>query len=67
MVYFVDTVCIRVAGVLALTVIDCDMNITPGWETGIHAVFVGIHRVSLLDHQGDPGLDGGLQDSAAQT
>ena len=67
MVYFVDTVSIRVAGALALTVIDRDMDIAPGWETGIHAVFVGIYRASLLDHPGDPGLDGGLLDSAAQS
>ena len=30
MVYFVDTVSIRVAGALALTVIDRDMDIAPG-------------------------------------
>jgi hypothetical protein len=65
-VYFVDTVSISVAGVLALTVIDRDMDIAPGRETGIDAVFVGIHRASLLDHFGDPGLNGGLLDIAAQ-
>jgi hypothetical protein len=56
-VYFVDTVYIRVAGVLTLTVIDRDMDIAPGWQAGVNAVLVGIHRASLLDHQGDPRLD----------
>ena len=65
-VYFVDTVSISVTGVFTLTVIDGDMDIAPGWETGINAVFVGIYRASLLDHPGDPGLDGGLLDIAAQ-
>ena len=54
-VYFVDTVSIRVAGVLALTVIDRDVNVAPSWETGINAVLVGIHDTSLLDHLCDPG------------
>ena len=67
MVYFVDTVCIRVAGVLALTVIDRDMDIAPGRQTGIDAVLVGIYRASMLDHFGDPGLDCRLPDIAAQS
>ena len=65
-VYFVDTVPISVAGILALTVIDRDMDIAPGWETGINAVLVGIDGTSLLDHFGDPGLDSGLLNIAAQ-
>ena len=65
-VYFVDTVSISVAGILALTMIDRDMDIAPGWETGINAVFIGVHRASLLDHPGDPGSDGGLLDVTAQ-
>jgi hypothetical protein len=65
-VYFIDTVSICVAGILTRTVIDRDMNIAPCWKTGIDAVFVGIHRAFLLDHPGDPGLDGRLLNSAAQ-
>ena len=66
-VYFVDTVSISIAGVFALTVIDRDMDIAPGWKTDINAVFVGVHRTSLLDHPGDPGLDRRLPDIAAQS
>jgi len=65
-VYFVDTVSISVAGVLVLTVIDREMDISPGRQTGIDAVLVGIDGTSLLDHFGDPGLDGGLLDIATQ-
>ena len=66
-VYLVDTVSISIAGVLALTVIDRDMDITPSWETGVNAVLVGIDGTSLLDHFGDPGLDRRLPDIAAQS
>lgn len=66
-VYFVDTVSIRIAGILALAVIDRDMGIAPGWKTGINAVFVGIDSTSLLDHSGDPGLDRRLPNIAAQS
>ena len=65
-VYFVDTVSITIAGVLALTVIDRDIDIAPGCETGVNAVFVGIYRASLLDHPGDPGLDRRLPNIAAE-
>jgi hypothetical protein len=58
---------ISIAGVFALTVIDRDMDLAPGWETGINAVFVGIHRASRLDHFGDSGLDRRLPDLAAQS
>jgi hypothetical protein len=47
-VYFVDTVSISVAGVFTLTVIDRDMNIAPGWETGVNAVFVSISVFTVL-------------------
>ena len=46
--YFVDTVPISVAGVVNLTVINREMDVPPGWETGVHAVFVSIYRTSLL-------------------
>jgi len=47
-VYFVDTVSISVAGILALTVIDRDMNIAPGWETSVRvwALRRSFHRAS---------------------
>ena len=66
-VHFVDTVSISVAGVVALTVIDRDMDVTSGWQAGINAVLVGVHRTSLLDHPGDPGLDRRLPNIAAET
>ena len=64
-VHFVDAVSVGTAGVFTFTMIDRDVNVAPGWETGIDAVLVGIDRTSLLDHFGDPGLDGGLLDIAA--
>ena len=64
-VHFVDAVSIGIAGVFTFTMIDRDVNVAPGWETGIDAVLVGIDRTSLQDHFGDPGLDGGLLDIAA--
>ena len=65
-VHFVGTVSISVAGILALIVIDRDMDVPPGWKTGIDTVLVGIDGTSLLDHFGDPGLDGGLLNIAAE-
>ena len=64
--YFVDTVSISIVGVLALTVIDRDMDIALSWETGVNAVLVSIDGTSLLDHQSDPGLDRRLPAIAAQ-
>jgi len=52
---------------MSVTVIDRDVDIPPGWEAGIDAVFIGVYRTSLLDHPGDPRLDRLLPDSAAHS
>ena len=46
------------------SVVDRDVNIAPGRETGIDAVLIGVDGTALLDHPGDPGSDGGLLDIA---
>ena len=62
----VDAVSIGITGVLSFTVIDRDMNIAPGWETGVDAVLIGVDGAALLDHLGDPGSNGGLLNITAQ-
>ena len=62
----VDAVSIGIPGILPFTVIDRDMDVAPSWETGIDAVLIGVDGAALLDHLGDPGLDGGLLDVATQ-
>ena len=66
-VNLVDAVFIGIPGILPFTVVDRDVNIAPGQETGIEAVLIGVDGASLLDHQDDPGLNGGLLDKAAQS
>lgn len=63
----VDAVSIGIPGILPFTVVDRDMDVARGGETGVDAVLIGVDGAALLDHLGDPGLDGGLLDSAAQS
>ena len=60
----VDAVFIGIPGILPFTLVDRDVNIAPGRETGIDAVLIGVDDAALLDHPGDPGSDGGLLDIA---
>ena len=62
----VDAVSIGIPGILPFTVIDRDMDVAPGWETGIDAVLIGVDGAALLDHLGDPRSDGGLLSVTAQ-
>ena len=62
----VDTVSIGIPGILPFTMVDRDMDVTPSWETCIDAVLIGADDAALLDHLGDPGLDGGLLDIATR-
>ena len=59
-------VSIGILGILPFTVVDRDMDVAPRWETGIDAVLIGVDGAALLDHLGDPGLDGGLLDVVTQ-
>ena len=63
----VDAVSIGIPCILPFTVVDRDMDVAPGRETGIEAVLIGVDGAALLDHQGDPVSDGGLLDIAAQS
>ena len=60
----VDAVFIGIPGILPFTLVDRDVNIAPGRETGIDAVLIGVDGAALLDHPGDAGSDGGLLDFA---
>src|SRR5262244_2698116 len=55
---FTKTVAIVIAGKLASSVVDTLMAVTPGLQTGIHAVLVCIHTCPWHDGACDQGLDG---------
>ena len=63
----VHAVSIGITGTLTFSMVDRDMHVAPGRETGIHAVLVGVDGAALLDRRGDPGSNGCLLHVAAQS
>src|SRR5499427_10266375 len=57
-VHFAHAVAIVIAGKLASPVVDTLMAVTPGLQTGIHAVLICIHTGPWHDGVFDQGLDG---------